>query len=46
MMQMGYAAIVLNFPVHPLLKRVLAETAAKCSGSDVPECPVLDALMA
>ena len=26
------------------IERVLAETAAQCSGKDVPECPVLDAL--
>lgn len=27
------------------IERVLAETAAQCSGKDVPDCPVLDALM-
>ncbi|MBA3447299.1 MAG: helix-turn-helix domain-containing protein [Pseudaminobacter sp.] len=26
------------------IERVLAATAAQCSGEDVPECPVLDAL--
>lgn len=26
------------------IERVLAATAASCSGGDVPECPVLDAL--
>jgi len=26
------------------IERVLAATAAKCSGEDVPQCPVLDAL--
>jgi DNA-binding transcriptional MerR regulator len=26
------------------IEKVLAETAAQCSGDDVPECPVLDAL--
>lgn len=26
------------------IERVLAATAAKCSGEDVPECPVLEAL--
>lgn len=26
------------------IERVLAETAAQCSGKDVPVCPVLDAL--
>jgi len=26
------------------IERVLAETAAKCSGDEVPDCPVLDAL--
>ena len=26
------------------IERVLAETAAQCSGKDVPDCPVLDAL--
>jgi len=26
------------------IERVLTETAAKCSGKDVPDCPVLDAL--
>ncbi|MFV2033812.1 MAG: helix-turn-helix domain-containing protein [Halocynthiibacter sp.] len=26
------------------IESVLAETAAKCSGDDVPECPVLEAL--
>jgi len=28
------------------IETVLAETAAKCSGRDVPDCPVLDALSA
>ena len=28
------------------IEKVLAETAAQCSGDDVPECPVLDALTA
>ncbi len=28
------------------IESVLEETAAKCSGEDVPECPVLDALSA
>jgi DNA-binding transcriptional MerR regulator len=27
------------------IEKVLAETAAQCSGDDVPECPVLDALV-
>lgn len=26
------------------IERVLAETAAKCSGDEVPDCPVLEAL--
>ncbi|NCO16861.1 MAG: MerR family DNA-binding protein, partial [Alphaproteobacteria bacterium] len=26
------------------IERVLAETAARCSGARVPDCPVLDAL--
>ncbi|KGF71072.1 MerR family transcriptional regulator [Hoeflea sp. BAL378] len=26
------------------IEKVLAETAAQCSGKDVPECPVLEAL--
>jgi DNA-binding transcriptional MerR regulator len=26
------------------IEKVLAETAAQCSGDEVPECPVLDAL--
>lgn len=26
------------------IERVLAETAAKCSGAEVPDCPVLEAL--
>lgn len=26
------------------IEQVLAETASRCSGEDVPECPVLDAL--
>jgi len=26
------------------IEKVLAETAAQCSGKDVPDCPVLDAL--
>jgi len=26
------------------IERVLAETVARCSGDDVPDCPVLDAL--
>lgn len=26
------------------IEKVLAKTAAQCSGDDVPECPVLDAL--
>ena len=26
------------------IERVLAETSAQCSGNEVPECPVLDAL--
>lgn len=26
------------------VERVLAQTAAQCSGQDVPDCPVLDAL--
>ncbi len=26
------------------IERVLAETASRCSGEEVPECPVLDAL--
>tara|TARA_R100001129_G_scaffold163761_1_gene129517 strand:+ start:187 stop:552 length:366 start_codon:yes stop_codon:yes gene_type:complete len=26
------------------IEQVLAETAAQCSGKDVPECPVLEAL--
>ena len=26
------------------VERVLAQTAAQCSGKDVPDCPVLDAL--
>jgi Cu(I)-responsive transcriptional regulator len=26
------------------IEKVLAETAAQCSGGDVPDCPVLDAL--
>ena len=26
------------------IERVLAATAARCSGDDVPECPILDAL--
>jgi Cu(I)-responsive transcriptional regulator len=26
------------------IERVLAETASRCSGDDVPDCPVLDAL--
>lgn len=28
------------------IERALAETAAQCSGENVPECPVLDALTA
>lgn len=28
------------------IENVLEETAAKCSGEDVPDCPVLDALSA
>lgn len=28
------------------IERVLAETAAKCSGDEVPDCPVLEALTA
>ncbi|WP_193368660.1 MerR family transcriptional regulator [Pelagibius marinus] len=26
------------------IERILAETASRCSGDEVPECPVLDAL--
>jgi len=26
------------------IEKILASTAAQCSGDDVPECPVLDAL--
>jgi len=26
------------------IEKVLAQTASKCSGEDVPECPVLEAL--
>ncbi|MGE3720008.1 MAG: helix-turn-helix domain-containing protein [Bauldia sp.] len=26
------------------IEQVLAETAAQCSGADVPDCPILDAL--
>jgi MerR family mercuric resistance operon transcriptional regulator len=28
------------------IERILAETAAKCSGDEVPDCPVLEALTA